>query len=250
MVQRLVKQVTAPVRWDLCMRTLAELGVTGVIELPPAGTLAGLVKRELKGGGVPEIVTLNTPDDLPAARDLDRPARPHPEHRRSSTMTAGSKILAMGHYQPARVVTNDDLATTIDTNDEWIRAGSASRNAAIADAESVADMATYAAEKALASSGLTPPTSTWSPWPPAARSTAAQRRHPGRQPARDRPPGGYDLNTACSGFSYALGTADHASGPGRPATPWSSASRSCPTWSTGPTVRPPCSSATAPAPRS
>ena len=47
-----------------------DLGVTGVIELPPAGTLAGLVKRELKGDGAPEIVTLNTPDDLPAARDL------------------------------------------------------------------------------------------------------------------------------------------------------------------------------------
>lgn len=70
MVQRLVRQVTAPVRWDLCMRTLADLGVTGVIELPPAGTLAGLVKRELKATGGPEIVTLNTPDDLPAARDL------------------------------------------------------------------------------------------------------------------------------------------------------------------------------------
>ena len=70
MVQRLVRQVTAPVRWDLCMRTLADLGVTGVIELPPAGTLAGLVKRELKGDGAPEVVTLNTPDDLPAARDL------------------------------------------------------------------------------------------------------------------------------------------------------------------------------------
>jgi [acyl-carrier-protein] S-malonyltransferase len=70
MLGRLVRQVTAPVRWDLCMRTLADLGVTGVIELPPAGTLAGLVKRELKGEHAPEIVTLNTPDDLAAARDL------------------------------------------------------------------------------------------------------------------------------------------------------------------------------------
>ena len=70
MLQRLVRQVTAPVRWDLCMATLADLGVTGIIELPPAGTLAGLIKRELKESGVPEIVTLNTPDDLPAARDL------------------------------------------------------------------------------------------------------------------------------------------------------------------------------------
>ncbi|HEX2774050.1 MAG TPA: acyltransferase domain-containing protein [Micromonosporaceae bacterium] len=89
MLQRLVRQVTAPVRWDLCMRALVDLGVTAVVELPPAGTLAGLIKRELgvsarsaakrspavaneeiKTTGVPEIVTLNTPDDLPAARDL------------------------------------------------------------------------------------------------------------------------------------------------------------------------------------
>ncbi|MFC7248123.1 ACP S-malonyltransferase [Catellatospora aurea] len=69
MLGRLVRQVTAPVRWDLCMRTLAERGITAVIELPPAGTLAGLVKRELKPG-TPEIVTLNTPDDLAAAKDL------------------------------------------------------------------------------------------------------------------------------------------------------------------------------------
>jgi len=71
MLQRLVRQVTSPVRWDLCVRSLVDLGVTAVIELPPAGTLAGLIKRELKGSGaVPEIVTLNTPDDLAAARDL------------------------------------------------------------------------------------------------------------------------------------------------------------------------------------
>jgi [acyl-carrier-protein] S-malonyltransferase len=66
-LDRLVRQVTSPVRWDLCMDTLADLGVTAIIELPPAGTLAGLAKRALKGI---EIVTLNTPDDLPAARDL------------------------------------------------------------------------------------------------------------------------------------------------------------------------------------
>lgn len=69
LVARLVRQVTAPVRWDLVMRTLADLGVTAVLELPPAGTLAGLVKRELKKASI-EIVTVNTPDDLAAARDL------------------------------------------------------------------------------------------------------------------------------------------------------------------------------------
>lgn len=71
LLRRLVRQVTAPVRWDLCMASLLELGVTGLIELPPAGTLAGLAKRGMKtDAGLPEIVTVNTPDDLDAARDL------------------------------------------------------------------------------------------------------------------------------------------------------------------------------------
>jgi [acyl-carrier-protein] S-malonyltransferase len=66
-LRRLVAQVGNPVRWDLCMETLASLGVSGIIELPPAGTLAGLAKRALKGV---EIVALKTPDDLDAARAL------------------------------------------------------------------------------------------------------------------------------------------------------------------------------------
>lgn len=64
---RIVSQVSTPVRWDLCMRTMGELGVTGVIEVPPAGTLTGLIKRALPGV---ETVALKTPDDLEAARDL------------------------------------------------------------------------------------------------------------------------------------------------------------------------------------
>ena len=66
-VSRLVDQVSAPVRWDACMATMRDLGVTGIIELPPAGTLVGLARRELKG--VP-TVALKTPDDLGKARDL------------------------------------------------------------------------------------------------------------------------------------------------------------------------------------
>jgi len=66
-LRRLVAQVTSTVRWDLCQATLRHLGVTAAIELPPAGTLAGLARRELKGV---EVVTLKTPDDLAAARDL------------------------------------------------------------------------------------------------------------------------------------------------------------------------------------
>lgn len=61
---RLVTQVSSPVRWDLCMSTMADLGVTAVIEIPPAGTLTGLIKRALPGV---ETLALKTPDDLPAA---------------------------------------------------------------------------------------------------------------------------------------------------------------------------------------
>ncbi|GAA4242688.1 ACP S-malonyltransferase [Actinomadura meridiana] len=66
-VARLVDQVSAPVRWDLCMETMRELGVTAMVELPPGGTLSGLARRELKGV---ERVALKTPDDLDAAREL------------------------------------------------------------------------------------------------------------------------------------------------------------------------------------
>ena len=57
----LVGQVASPVRWDLCMQSFAEHRVKGIIELAPAGTLAGLARRALKG--VPSVA-LRTPDDL------------------------------------------------------------------------------------------------------------------------------------------------------------------------------------------
>lgn len=66
-LNRIVNQIANPVRWDLCMERLKSLGVTGVIELPPAGTLVGLLKR-----ATPEIETfaLKTADDLSAAREF------------------------------------------------------------------------------------------------------------------------------------------------------------------------------------
>jgi [acyl-carrier-protein] S-malonyltransferase len=66
-VQLLVGQVSSPVRWDLCMASFAEAGVTGIIEVAPAGALVGLAKRALKG--VPSVA-IKTPDDLPAAFEL------------------------------------------------------------------------------------------------------------------------------------------------------------------------------------
>ena len=64
-LHRLVAQVGNPVRWDLCLNTLRDLGVTGILELPPSGTLTGIAKRNLKGVA---LFNLNTPDQLPDAR--------------------------------------------------------------------------------------------------------------------------------------------------------------------------------------
>jgi 3-oxoacyl-[acyl-carrier-protein] synthase-3 len=124
---------------------------------------------------------------------------------------AGSRILSVGHYQPARVLTNDQLAEMVDTNDAWIRdrVGIAERR--IADNETVADMATGAAGKALAASGLTAADidlvavatcSSIDRCPNVATRVAAK--------LGIAAPAGYDINTACSGFSYAMATADHA----------------------------------------
>jgi [acyl-carrier-protein] S-malonyltransferase len=107
LLQRLVRQVTAPVRWDLCMRGLADLGVTAVIELPPAGTLAGLLKRELKGI---EIVTLNTPDDLAAARDLIARHGMPPSHE----PTLSFRVVVAndaGTFSPAADLAEGDLVS-------------------------------------------------------------------------------------------------------------------------------------------
>ncbi|WP_062464172.1 ACP S-malonyltransferase [Demequina soli] len=64
---RIVRQVANPVRWDLCMETMLELGVTGIVEVAPGGVLTGLAKRAMKG--IPSVA-LKTPDDLTAAREL------------------------------------------------------------------------------------------------------------------------------------------------------------------------------------
>ncbi|MBT1003685.1 ACP S-malonyltransferase [Paenarthrobacter sp. DKR-5] len=64
-VASLIAQVSRPVRWDLCMQTFAAMGVTGLLELSPAGTLAGLAKRGLPGVAT---VAVKTPADLDAAR--------------------------------------------------------------------------------------------------------------------------------------------------------------------------------------
>jgi [acyl-carrier-protein] S-malonyltransferase len=66
-VARLAEQVSTPVRWDACMETMTDLGITAIIELPPAGTLVGIARRALPGV---ELVALKTPDKLDGARAL------------------------------------------------------------------------------------------------------------------------------------------------------------------------------------
>ncbi|CAM5502431.1 [acyl-carrier-protein] S-malonyltransferase OS=Streptomyces alboniger OX=132473 GN=CP975_10715 PE=4 SV=1 [Streptomyces alboniger] len=67
MISRLVGQVANPVRWDLCMETFQELGVTALIEVCPGGTLTGLAKRALKGV---KTLAVKTPKTFEAARAL------------------------------------------------------------------------------------------------------------------------------------------------------------------------------------
>jgi len=64
-MKRIVGQIAQPVRWDLCMETMLDLGVTGMLEMPPAGTLTGIAKRALPGV---ETFALKTPDQLDDAR--------------------------------------------------------------------------------------------------------------------------------------------------------------------------------------
>lgn len=66
-LSRLVAQVTAPVRWDACVASMRDLGVTATIELPPAGTLTAIIKRELKGM---TTLAIKKPEDLDRAAEL------------------------------------------------------------------------------------------------------------------------------------------------------------------------------------
>ncbi|EDY60108.2 3-oxoacyl-[acyl-carrier-protein] synthase 3 protein 2 [Streptomyces sviceus ATCC 29083] len=123
----------------------------------------------------------------------------------------GSRIAAVGHYQPARVLTNEDLAGLVDTSDEWIRSrvGIRTRHIAGPD-EPVDELASHAAAKALAAAGLTPADIDLVL---VATSTAVDRspNMAARVAARlgIPSPAAMDVNVVCAGFTHALATADH-----------------------------------------
>jgi 3-oxoacyl-[acyl-carrier-protein] synthase-3 len=129
------------------------------------------------------------------------------------TGAPATRILGLGHYRPANVVTNDDLvARGVDTNDEWIksRVGIAERRWADPD-ETIVDMAEQAASKALAASGvpleqvdlvLVATCTMPSPIPAAAPHLANR--------LGINAPGAYDISSGCSGFVYGLSVASAA----------------------------------------
>ncbi|WP_405778552.1 beta-ketoacyl-ACP synthase III [Streptomyces sp. NBC_00859] len=124
----------------------------------------------------------------------------------------GSRLVALGHYQPQKVLTNEVLAEMVDTSDEWIqsRVGIRTRHVAGED-ESVADMAAEAAQKALANAGLTGAeidlvvvaTCTSHDRSPNVAARVSSR-------LGITAPAALDINTACSGFPHALAMADLA----------------------------------------
>jgi len=124
----------------------------------------------------------------------------------------GSRVLGLGSYRPRRRVTNDELAQTMDTSDEWIqsRVGIAERRWADED-ETLVEMAVAAGGKAIAASGLSPDEIDL------AVVASASLRVPipgiGPQVAHRlgiRRPGAFDLNAGCAGWCYALGVVDDA----------------------------------------
>ncbi|MER5307349.1 beta-ketoacyl-ACP synthase III [Streptomyces sp. NPDC002773] len=124
----------------------------------------------------------------------------------------GTRIAALGHYQPAKVLTNHDLAELVDTDDAWItsRVGIRTRHVAGPD-EPVDELAAHAAGKALAAAGLDPDDIDLVL---VATSTAIDRspNMAARVAARlgMTSPATMDLNVVCAGFTHALATADHA----------------------------------------
>ncbi len=125
----------------------------------------------------------------------------------------GSRILGFGHHQPERVLTNDELSTMVDTNDEWIttRTGIRTRRIAGPD-DSVVSMAIEAGRMAIADAGLEPSDIGLV----IVASTTHRERSPytaGRVAAAlgmANGPAPIDINTACSGFEYAMALADQS----------------------------------------
>lgn len=125
-------------------------------------------------------------------------------------MAQGVKIVASSHYVPEDIVTNDDLATIMDTNDEWIQThtGIKTRHVSL-QGENTSDLATKAAQQALEQTLLTPDdidliiVTTFTPDGLAPSTAALVQRN-----LQAKNAWAYDISTACAGFVFGLSTAD------------------------------------------
>ena len=218
-VDLLVGQVSSPVRWDLCMASFAEAGVTGIIELAPAGALVGLAKRGLKGVPTRRREDPRRPRPPPSSSSSRRLSdRAHPTRKPSMTTPilqqshgpAYTRIYSVGAARGENAVPNDDLVGPIDSSDEWIqqRTGIITRTRAGADVPAI-DLATDAAREAIERSGVAPElidlviiaTISNVQQTPSMAAVVADRV--GANPAA-----AYDINAACAGYAYAVAQAD------------------------------------------
>jgi [acyl-carrier-protein] S-malonyltransferase len=115
-LERMVTQVSNPVRWDLCMETFKDFGVTALIEIPPAGALANLAKRGLPGV---EVLALKSPDQLSKAQVMIR------EHAQPSQIddtptwrliiAPAKGIVSLANSEPGSTVTPGSVVAAVNT---------------------------------------------------------------------------------------------------------------------------------------
>ena len=208
-LSRLVSQVSNPVRWDLCMERLAELGVTGLIELPPSGTPCRARQARTQGVQTLAVKTRTTrgrPHD-------DRGARMSVESKGFAGALSGgapvrhSRISGIGGYRPKLVVPNAEIVDRIDSSDEWIRerSGIIERRFAGPD-EGIIEMTEWAAQPALEMAGIEGKdldavimaTVTWPYQTPAAAPLLAERL--GSK-------GAASTSAACAGYCHGIALA-------------------------------------------
>ncbi|HET6152669.1 MAG TPA: acyltransferase domain-containing protein [Marmoricola sp.] len=119
-IRRIVKQVARPVRWDLCLAAMRDLGVTGILEMPPAGTLTNIAKRALPGV---ETFALKTPDQLDDARSfVDKHGAPspmdiHPTWRMLVSPSKGTFVRSAGD-EGESLVAASSIGLVRSTRDE------------------------------------------------------------------------------------------------------------------------------------
>ncbi len=180
-------QLCTPVRWRQTIHHLADSGVNTFVELGPGNVLTGMVKR-----------TLQT-----ASRSRLRPGRSR--RPASDRLVTPSAIIGWGGALPDRVVTNHDLEQTLDTSDRWITERTGIRERRIGG--STTSLAHEAASRALEAGDIDPESIDLLVLATCTPDQIMPASGPTLQDLLGLRCGAFDVNAACSGFVYALGSA-------------------------------------------